>query len=142
MVENMVEVKNIVKKFKEFTALDHVSVSFEKGKIHGIIGRNGSGKTVLFKCICGFMEPTEGEICINGKKVIASAAQEIGVIIENPGFIGSLSAFKNLQLLASIRGCVSDEEIRKVIARVGLDPQSKRGLYRHNGRPYRLFTMA
>ena len=59
MAENIVEVDQLVKQFKTVTALDHVSVSFEKGKIHGIIGRNGSGKTVLFKCICGFMQPTE-----------------------------------------------------------------------------------
>ena len=126
MAENIVEVDQLVKRFKTVTALDHVSVSFEKGKIHGIIGRNGSGKTVLFKCICGFMQPTEGTVLVEGKPVEPSAAQNIGIIIEDPGFIPSLSAFKNLKLLASIRRVVSDDEIRAVIARVGLDPESKK----------------
>lgn len=126
MAENIVEVNQLVKRFKTVTALDHVSVSFEKGKIHGIIGRNGSGKTVLFKCICGFMQPTEGPVLVEGRPVEPSAAQNIGIIIEDPGFIPSLSAFKNLKLLASIRRVVSDDEIRAVIARVGLDPESKK----------------
>ena len=126
MAENIVEVDQLVKQFKTVTALDHVSVSSEKGKIHGIIGRNGSGKTVLFKCICGFMQPTEGTVLVEGRPVEPSAAQNIGIIIEDPGFIPSISAFKNLKLLASIRRVVSDDEIRAVIARVGLDPESKK----------------
>ena len=95
------------------------------GKIHGIIGRNGSGKTVLFKCICGFMAPTSGTIRVNGQAVQPSAAQDIGIIIEDPGFIQSMNASRNLKLLASIRRKISDDEIRSAIARVGLDPASK-----------------
>ena len=95
------------------------------GKIHGIIGRNGSGKTVLFKCICGFMAPTSGTIRVNGQAVQPSAAQDIGIIIEAPGFIPSMNASRNLKLLASIRRKISDDEIRSAIARVGLDPASK-----------------
>lgn len=67
MADKMIEVKNAVKRFSDTVALDHVNVSFEKGKIHGVIGRNGSGKTVLFKCICGFMELTEGDIYVDGR---------------------------------------------------------------------------
>ena len=73
MADKMIEVKNAVKRFSDTVALDHVNVSFEKGKIHGVIGRNGSGKTVLFKCICGFMELTEGEIYVDGRKVKPAA---------------------------------------------------------------------
>ncbi len=65
-MKTIIEVKNAVKRFKETTALNDVSVSFEKGKIHGIIGRNGSGKTVLLKCICGLMYVDSGEIIVNG----------------------------------------------------------------------------
>lgn len=65
MADKMIEVKNAVKRFSDTVALDDVNVSFEKGKIHGVIGRNGSGKTVLFKCICGFMELTEGDIYVD-----------------------------------------------------------------------------
>ena len=121
----LVEVDHAVKKFKEVTALSDVSVQFEEGKIHGVIGRNGSGKTVLFKCICGFLAPTSGRILVAGQPVKPSAAQDIGVIIEDPGFIGSMNAFQNLRLLASIRRTVSDDEIRTVIERVGLNPNSR-----------------
>lgn len=125
MNEYMVEVQSATKQFKSMTALKNVSVQWEKGKIHGVIGRNGSGKTVLFKCICGFMAPTDGTIRVNGQTVQPSAAQDIGVIIEDPGFISSMNAFRNLKLLASIHGKISDEEIRTAIARVGLDPTAK-----------------
>ncbi|NLO83084.1 MAG: ATP-binding cassette domain-containing protein, partial [Clostridiales bacterium] len=103
MAEYMVEVFDAVKKFKETVALNHVTVRFETGRIHGIVGRNGSGKTVLFKCICGFMQLTSGSILVDGRPVKPGTAQEIGVIVEEPGFIGSLSGYKNLKLLASIQ---------------------------------------
>lgn len=122
----MVEVKNARKSFKETEALINVNVNFEKGKIHGVIGRNGSGKTVLFKCICGFMTLSSGDIIINGEKIKPSVAQDIGIIIENPGFIGSLSGFKNLKLLASIHKKVSSDDIKKVLLQVGLDPEMKK----------------
>lgn len=127
-----VEVEHAVKKFKETTALKDVSIAFEAGKIHGVIGRNGSGKTVLFKSICGFMKLDQGQILINGKKVKPAVAQEIGIIIEEPGFIDSLSGFKNLKLLASIHGKISDDEIRNVITQVGLDPNSKKHVRKYS----------
>ena len=125
MSEYMVEVKEVTKQFKLLTAVKNVSVSFEKGKIHGVIGRNGSGKTVLFKCICGFMEVSHGEIYVNGREVVPSMAQDIGIIIEDPGFVPSLNGFRNLKLLASIKNKISDDEIRQAISEVGLDPASK-----------------
>lgn len=128
MAEIMVEVKEVTKKFKENTALDHVSLSFEKGKIHGVIGRNGSGKTVLFKCICGFMVPNSGTILVQGKPVKPSAPQDMGIIIEEPGFINSMSGYKNLKLLAAVRKTISEEEIKEVLKKVGLDPDSKKGV--------------
>ncbi|MFO7296166.1 MAG: ABC transporter ATP-binding protein [Clostridia bacterium] len=132
MAEYMVEVLDAVKKFKETVALNHVTVKFETGKIHGIIGRNGSGKTVLFKCICGFMQLTSGSILIDGRPVKPGTAQEIGVIVEDPGFIGSLSGYKNLKLLASIRRKISDDEIRKALVRVGLDPNLKKHVSKYS----------
>ena len=99
-MDNIIEVKNVSKNFRETRALDNISLDFERGKIHGIIGRNGSGKTVLMKCICGFMTPTSGEVLVNGEKVRSSKAQEnIGLIIETPGFIGGKSGLRNLQYL-------------------------------------------
>jgi len=128
----MVEVLDAVKKFKETVALNHVTVRFETGKIHGIIGRNGSGKTVLFKCICGFMQLTSGSILVDGRPVRPGAAQEIGIIVEDPGFIGSLSGYKNLKLLASIRRKISDAEIREALERVGLDPNLKKHVSKYS----------
>lgn len=132
MTDYIVEVDIAVKKFKETTALKQVSVKFERGGIHGIIGRNGSGKTVLFKCICGFMTLDSGGIWLDGKPVKPAVAQDIGIIIEEPGFIGSLSGFKNLKLLASIRRIISDEEIRETLSLVGLDPTSKKHVSKYS----------
>lgn len=127
-----VEVSNAVKSFRETTALNDVSVKFETGRIHGVIGRNGSGKTVLFKCICGFMILDAGSILINGQPVKPAVSQDIGIIIEEPGFIGSLSGYKNLKLLASIRREISDEVIRNTLIRVGLDPSSKKHVRKYS----------
>lgn len=132
MSKYIVEVTNAVKRFRETTALNQVTINFEKGRIHGIIGRNGSGKTVLFKCICGFMQLDSGSIRIDGKPVKPAQAQDIGIIIENPGFIGSLSGFKNLQLLASIRRKLSKEDIRQALLQVGLDPDNKKQVRKYS----------
>ena len=122
----MVEVKHVTKQFRETTALADVSVSFARGKIHGLIGRNGSGKTVLLKCICGFMTPTSGEIFVDGEKVDHACPKDIGIILEEPGFIGSMSGLKNLKLLASVKGKLTEKEIRQVLEDVGLDPGSRK----------------
>lgn len=89
---NMISVKNVVKRFSEGIALNNVSVEFEKGMIHGLIGRNGSGKTVLLKCICGFMYPDEGTISVDGKIIgkDVDMPRNVGVIIETPGFFTKL----------------------------------------------------
>lgn len=132
MADYMVEVRNAYKSFKETVALNNVNVSFERGLIHGIVGRNGSGKTVLFKCICGFMTLTSGEILVDGKTVRPSVSQDIGIIIENPGFIGSMSGFRNLKLLAGIHKKISDDEIRETLAKVGLDPDMKKPVRKYS----------
>ncbi len=128
----IVQVEDAVKTFGETVALSHVSVSFERGRIHGLIGRNGSGKTVLLKCICGFMGLTSGTVYRDGQLVRPSQPQDVGVIIEDPGFVGSVSGFKNLKYLASIRGGLSDEELRAVLEQVGLDPESKKQVRKYS----------
>ncbi len=127
-MENAVIVEDIVKSFKGVRVLDHVSISFEKGKIHGIIGRNGSGKTVLIKIICGLVQPDEGHVRVNGKEIGKDVdfPENIGVIIEAPGFLPSLSAYKNLDYLASLRGVIGKEQIRSAISAAGLDPDDKK----------------
>lgn len=125
-MDNCIVVKNAVKRFKDTTALNDITIAFERGKIHGVIGRNGSGKTVLFKCMCGFMSLDSGQILISGSEVKPGIAQDIGIIIEHPGFISSMNGFQNLELLASIKRQVTDEEISEVMRLVGLDPESRK----------------
>lgn len=131
-MESIISVKNVVKRFRETTALDGVSVEFERGKIHGVIGRNGSGKSVLFKCITGFMRPDQGTIIVDGKAVNPLKPQNIGIIIEHPGFIPYLSGYRNLVYLAAIRGEVDKEKIRETLRLVGLDPDSKKAVRKYS----------
>lgn len=131
-MEYAIEVKHVSKVFRDTQALKDVDVSFSRGRIHGIIGRNGSGKTVLFKCICGFMAVTEGEIRVDGELVRPSVAQNIGIIIENPGFIGSMSGLRNLKMLAAIHRRVGEREIVEVLTRVGLDPGMKKHVRKYS----------
>ena len=127
-MENCIEVQNAVKRFRDQVVLKNVSISFEKGQIHGIVGRNGSGKTVLFKCICGLMHPEEGVILVNGKRVgrDVDMPEDIGAIIEAPGFLPNYSGYKNLRFLANIRRKIGKEEILNVLKTVGLDPESRK----------------
>lgn len=127
-MENCIEVQNVVKRFRDQVVLKNVSISFEKGKIHGIVGRNGSGKTVLFKCICGLMHPEEGVILVNGKRVgrDVDMPEDIGAIIEAPGFLPNYSGYKNLRFLANIRRKIGKEEILNALKTVGLDPESRK----------------
>lgn len=127
-METCIEVQNVVKRFRDQVVLKNVSISFEKGQIHGIVGRNGSGKTVLFKCICGLMHPEEGVILVNDKRVgrDVDMPEDIGAIIEAPGFLPNYSGYKNLRFLANIRRKIGKEEILNVLKTVGLDPESRK----------------
>ena len=132
-MDNIIEVKNVSKNFRETRALDNSSLDFERVKIHGIIGRNGSGKTVLMKCICGFMTPTSGEVLVNGEKVRPSKAQEnIGLIIETPGFIGGKSGLRNLQYLLRLRGKSDRSTVENAMRAVGLDPANKKPVRKYS----------
>ena len=127
-MDNCIEVLNVSKSFGEEKVLKNVSHSFEKGKIHGIVGNNGSGKTVLMKCICGFLRPDEGKILVNHIEVGKETdfPEDIGIIIETPGFLPHLSGFQNLKLLASLRKIANDHTIRDTIELVGLDSGLKK----------------
>ncbi len=122
----MIRIENLNKKFGDVTALENVNLSIEKGKIYGIVGRNGSGKTVLFKLITGFLKPTKGRVVVSGKEVGKDTdfADNIGIIIENPGFLKGYTGFRNLAYLAGIRNVIGKEEIRESMKKVGLDPDS------------------
>lgn len=123
----MIKIENVTKTFKENTVLNNVSINFEKGKIHGLIGRNGSGKTVLMKCICGFIPVTSGSITVRNKVISKKNTPEnIGLIIETPGFLPNYSGYRNLKFLADISGKANKNAIIRSIESVGLDPHSKK----------------
>ena len=123
-----ISVRNISKDFGQERVLKGVSRDFEKGKIHGIVGNNGSGKTVLMKCICGFLLPTEGTVIVNGKRVGKDVdfPADLGIIIETPGFLPGITGVKNLEILASLNKKIGLSEIADSIRRVGLDPHMKK----------------
>ena len=125
---NIINVNDVCLTLGKTEILKHINVSFEEGKIHGLIGRNGSGKTMLMKCICGFIPVTEGEILVNNQKVGVKDkfAENLGFIIETPGFMPNYTAYKNLEFLSSINSKVNKQRIREVIELVGLDPDSKK----------------
>lgn len=127
-MDYVIKVRNVTKKFKEATALKDVTVSFEHGKIYGIIGRNGSGKTVLFKCVCGLLAVSEGEITVLGQTIGDGlrVPKGVGAVIETPGFLPNASGYRNLFYLASLSGKPDRQKIRDVIAMVGLDPDSRK----------------
>lgn len=130
----MIQVHNVDLIIKKTHILQGVSVSFEKGKIHGLIGRNGSGKTMLMKCICGFVKPTSGEIIVAGKRIGKDCdfPDNTGIIIETPGFIPYYSGYKNLKLLADLHGKITNDDIRKTMEQVGLDPDLKRHVRKYS----------
>lgn len=124
----IIEIENLTKKFGDVTALENVNLSIGRGKIYGIVGRNGSGKTVLFKLITGYLKPTAGRVIVSGKEIGKDTdfAENIGIIIENPGFLKGYTGFKNLAYLAGIRNVIGKEEIRESMVKVGLDPYSRK----------------
>ena len=123
-----ISVQNLSKSFGQERVLKNVSRDFEKGKIHGIVGNNGSGKTVLMKCICGFLIPDSGSITVNGERVGVDVdfPRDMGLIIETPGFLPNMTGVKNLEILASLNKKIGLEEIAASIRRVGLDPLMKK----------------
>lgn len=124
----MIQVENAVKYFGKAQVLKNVSFYVKKGSICGIIGRNGSGKTVLFKSICGFYHLSSGKIYIGGKRLgnNMNISEKIGSIIESPGFLRQFSGYRNLKYLADIRKIIGKQEIYEAMERVGLDPYSRK----------------
>lgn len=127
-MNSVIEVRNVTKRYGVNEVLKDVSLTCEAGKIYGLVGRNGSGKTVLLKSICGLVHPTSGEVYVWGQQVGKDIdfPEDIGFIIESPGFLLQESGLRNLKHLASIRGKASIDEIRKSMNTVGLDPDLKR----------------
>lgn len=134
IVIGIIDINNIDLTIGKTNILKNITVSFDEGKIHGLIGRNGSGKTMLMKCICGFIKPTGGEITVDGKRVGKDVdfPKNMGIIIETPGFIPYYSGYKNLKLLAGLNNKISKQEIKKSMEQVGLDPDLKRHVKKYS----------
>ena len=130
----MIDVQKVQKIYGKEKVLKEVTHQFADGKVHGIVGNNGSGKTVLFKCICGFVKPTSGRILVNGDEIGKDCdfPKSIGIIIETPGFLPNLSGRKNLELLAALQKKIGVETIRKTLIRVGLDPDMKKPVSKYS----------
>lgn len=125
---NDIKVEKIQLTLQKTKILKDISMEFESGKIHGLIGRNGSGKTMLMKCICGFVRPTSGNIYVRGKKVGKDMdfPEDMGIIIETPGFIPYYSGYKNLSILAGLNRKIKKDEVKEAMRTVGLEPDLKR----------------
>lgn len=126
--QSYIEVKNLKKIIKGNIILDDININLNRGRIYGFKGKNGSGKTMLFRAICGLIRQTEGEITINGKVLgkQMSFPEKTGVLIEYPGFLAGYTGFGNLKILADINKKIGDREIKEAIEKVGLDPEDKR----------------
>ncbi|MBP1550000.1 MAG: ATP-binding cassette domain-containing protein [Oscillospiraceae bacterium] len=133
-MNNIIEINGVSLTLRKTHILKDINKTFEKGKIHGLIGRNGSGKTMLMKCICGFIKPTEGEITVFGKKIGKDSdfPDSTGIIIETPGFIPYYSGYKNLKLLADLNRKITGEQVKNAMKQVGLTPELKRHVKKYS----------
>ena len=129
-----VEVQGLYKQFGRQMVLQDVSFQLESGKIHGLVGDNGSGKSVLLKCLCGILPWERGVIRIQGKEMHPGKGTPplLGLVIEHPGFIGSMSGWRNLKYLAGIRGIAGDAQIKASLEQVGLLHEAKKPVKKYS----------
>lgn len=127
-MEPIIEIKHLSKNFGDTKVLQDINLAFEKGKIYGIVGRNGSGKTVLFKSICGFFKVEKGSIRVRDIYLEKEnkLPESMGIIIETPGFLPNYSGYKNLEFLYQICNKKDKNKVRNAMEKTGLDPDLKR----------------
>lgn len=123
-----VKIEHVTKRFREDLVLKEVNLTLKVGQVYGVVGNNGSGKTVLMKCICGFLPVTTGTIRVFGKEIGRDVdfPESLGVIIETPGFLTQYTGVKNLEILADMKRMISKADIRLILKKVGLDPDMKK----------------
>lgn len=126
--------KNISKQIGNKTILKDVNLELKSGNIYGFVGRNGSGKTMLFRALSGLMSVSSGEILLDEKQLHKDlkVLPDLGIVIENAGLYPELNGFENLKLLAKINKKISDNEIKEAIAKVGLNPDDKRSFSKYS----------
>lgn len=130
----VIEVNGAKKIINKNTVLENINLSFESGRIYGIDGINGSGKTMLMRAVCGLVRLTQGAVFIDGKQIGKDMEfpESAGVLIENPGLIEDYTGFMNLRTLADIKRITSDEEIREMLIKLKLDPDDKRKVKKYS----------
>ncbi|MCC8195857.1 MAG: ATP-binding cassette domain-containing protein [Ruminococcus sp.] len=124
----ILELQNVTKTIKGVTVLDNISLTMQGGRVYGFQGKNGSGKTMLMRLVCGLIKPTSGQVVINGEILgrDISFPRSVGVLIENPSFLPEYTALRNLRLLSDLRDHLSDDELKAALSDAGLDPEDKR----------------
>lgn len=126
--KEIIRIENASKSFKSQSVLANTNISVSSGQAVGFVGRNGSGKTVLLKLICGLMYPEQGRVVVDGKELGRDVdfPENVGAIIEAPGFISYQSGLKNLLYLASLRNKITKDQVVAVMRIVGLDPNNRK----------------
>lgn len=129
-----IELERIRKSFGREEILKELTWQVEEGAVYGIVGNNGSGKTVLMKCICGFLPVTSGMVRVGGRVIGLETdfPESLGVIIETPGFLMNLSGKRNLEILADLKKQIQEREIIRTMKQVGLDPELKKPVARYS----------
>lgn len=150
----MILIHNLSKVYGQNTVLKNISMRFDEGKIYGLIGSNGCGKTTLMRCICGFSQPTSGYVVVNGCLIggrsalrrnpelakadagiisrVSDFAPNTGVIIETPGFLPHETGLQNLMLLAAMSGRADRLRARRAMIELGLDPDEKKPVWKYS----------
>lgn len=133
-MEYKIEIRGAGLTLGKYEILKDINLQLAPGKIYGIVGRNGSGKSMLFKCICGFIRLSTGEIYVDGKQIGKDIdfPAETGILIESPGFMPYYSGYKNLKILANLNKTISKDDIKNAIRFVGLDPADKRHVRKYS----------
>ena len=128
------EIINATKIIDKKIILDNINLKLKGGRIYGLRGKNGTGKTMLFRLISGLIFPTEGRVIINGEELgkEISFPRSVGILIENPGYIPNFSGFKNLKIISNIKGIIGDEKIIDTMTLLGLDPYSKKKVKKYS----------
>lgn len=124
----ILKISNVTKIIKKTTVIDNVSAEWTNGKVYGLCGYNGCGKTMLMRLIAGLIKPTSGSIKIDDKELGKDIdfPESIGLLIENPAFLDNYTGFENLKLIAGLKKIITDDEIKESLNRVNLNPDDIR----------------
>lgn len=129
-----ITITNVSKTINKDIILDDINLSLTGGKIYGLTGQNGCGKTMLMRLICGLIHPTKGKVYINGDEIGKNIdfPLSIGLLLENPSFLDKYNGYDNLKILADLKGNIDEQEIINTLQNVGLNPRDKKKYYKYS----------